>query len=73
MAEHMKAELVTDALNMAVHRRRPAAGLIHHSDQGWHTYLWTSARQPVTPGSRSRWAPVETAGITPSPRASSRR
>lgn len=34
MAEHMKAELVTDALNMAVHRRRPDAGLIHHSDQG---------------------------------------
>ncbi len=34
MAEHMKTELVTDALNMAVHRRRPDAGLIHHSDQG---------------------------------------
>ncbi len=27
-------ELVTDALQMAVHRRRPDAGLIHHSDQG---------------------------------------
>jgi putative transposase len=34
MAEHMRAELVVDALNMAVHRRRPAPGLIHHSDQG---------------------------------------
>jgi putative transposase len=34
MAEHMKTELVTDALNMAVHRRRPDPGLIHHSDQG---------------------------------------
>ena len=34
MAEHMKTELVTDALNMAVHRRRPDPGLVHHSDQG---------------------------------------
>jgi transposase InsO family protein len=34
MAEHMRAELVVDALQMAVKRRRPPAGLIHHSDQG---------------------------------------
>jgi putative transposase len=34
MAEHMRAELVVDALEMAVQRRRPAPGLIHHSDQG---------------------------------------
>ncbi len=34
MAEHMKAELVTDALQMAFARRWPEAGLIHHSDQG---------------------------------------
>jgi putative transposase len=34
MADHMRSELVVDALQMAVHRRRPAAGLIHHSDQG---------------------------------------
>jgi len=34
MAEHMRAELVVDALEMAVARRRPAPGLIHHSDQG---------------------------------------
>jgi putative transposase len=34
MAEHMRKELVIDALQMAVHRRRPAPGLIHHSDQG---------------------------------------
>jgi len=30
----MKTELVTDALNIAVHRRRPEPGLVHHSDQG---------------------------------------
>jgi putative transposase len=34
MADHMRAELVVDALEMAVHRRRPAPGLICHSDQG---------------------------------------
>jgi len=34
MAEHMRAELVVDALEMAVTRRRPEAGLVHHSDQG---------------------------------------
>jgi HTH-like domain/Integrase core domain len=34
MAEHMRAELVVDALEMAVARRRPDPGLIHHSDQG---------------------------------------
>ncbi len=34
MADHMRAELVVDALQMAVSRRRPEPGLIHHSDQG---------------------------------------
>jgi putative transposase len=34
MADHMRAELVVDALQMGVARRRPEAGLVHHSDQG---------------------------------------
>jgi putative transposase len=34
MADHMREELVIDALTMAVKRRRPDPGLIHHSDQG---------------------------------------
>ena len=34
LADHMRAELVVDALEMAVARRRPHAGLVHHSDQG---------------------------------------
>ncbi len=34
MADHMRSELVVDALKMAVHRRQPGRGLIHHSDQG---------------------------------------
>lgn len=34
MAGHMRAELVCDALAMAVAARRPRPGLIHHSDKG---------------------------------------
>jgi putative transposase len=34
MAEHMRSELVVEALEMAVRRRKPEAGLVHHSDQG---------------------------------------
>ena len=33
MANHLRAELVLDALNMALYNRRPAPGLIHHSDR----------------------------------------
>jgi transposase InsO family protein len=34
MADHMRAQLVVDALQMALARRRPDPGLVHHSDQG---------------------------------------
>jgi putative transposase len=34
MQPHMQANLVTDALRMAWFRRRPASGLIFHSDRG---------------------------------------
>jgi putative transposase len=34
MADHMRTELVVDALQMALAQRRPAPGLIWHSDQG---------------------------------------
>jgi putative transposase len=34
MATHTHATLVVDALQMALARRRPGPGLIHHSDQG---------------------------------------
>lgn len=34
MAEHLRAELPLAALEMALVRRRPGAGLIHHSDRG---------------------------------------
>lgn len=34
MAEHLRSELVVEALAMATWRRRPPPGAIHHSDQG---------------------------------------
>jgi putative transposase len=34
MADHLGAELCTDALVMALQRRRPEAGLVRHSDRG---------------------------------------
>jgi putative transposase len=54
MADHMRAELVVDALQMAVKRRRPPAGLIHHSDQGsLGGFTWSSQHLDET---RWRWA-----------------
>jgi putative transposase len=34
MADHMKTQLISDALVMALEHRRPEAGLLHHSDRG---------------------------------------
>ena len=34
MANNLKTDLLLDALNMAIYNRRPAPGLIHHSDRG---------------------------------------
>ena len=34
MTDHMKTELCTDALKMALSRRRAGRGLLHHSDRG---------------------------------------
>ena len=46
MAEHMRTELVTDALLMAVKRRRPDPGLIHHSDHGSQLGFKESSQHP---------------------------
>jgi putative transposase len=42
MADHLRTELVQQALDMALTQRRPDS-MIHHSDQGTHTHLSPSA------------------------------
>jgi putative transposase len=34
MADHLRAQLCIDALSMAIEKRRPDPGLLHHSDRG---------------------------------------
>ena len=52
MANHLRAELVLDALEMAVGQRRPK-DVIHHSDQGSQGGLKWSSQHRV--GRRLRW------------------
>jgi putative transposase len=44
MPDDLHAELVCDALEMAVWRRQPAAGLVHHSDRGSQHTSWAIGR-----------------------------
>lgn len=52
IADHLRADLVVDALEMAVARRRPEPGLVHHSDQGsqYVSRLRGRGRPPRSPG-----------------------
>lgn len=34
MADHLRTELVLDAVGMAIHTRRPGPGLVDHTDRG---------------------------------------
>jgi putative transposase len=43
MGPHCREDLTIDALRIAIEARRPAAGLLHHSDRGNH---YTSVRYP---------------------------
>jgi putative transposase len=60
MADHLRAELCTDALVMALHRCQPSRGLIHHSDRGVQPgFKGSSQRLPasiVVPRQRLRRA-----------------
>ncbi len=51
---HLRAELVIDALQMALRRRQPALGLVHHSDQGRAV-----RRQRVRLATVREWHPAE--------------
>jgi putative transposase len=70
LADHLRTELATDALDMALTTRRPPPGLIHHSDRGGQYLsavyvgrLAATRRVPVSVGSGR-------VGIMRSPRAS---
>ena len=53
MADHLRTELVLDALDLALASRRPAAGLVHHSDRGCQgEFNWSSQHQG---GEELRW------------------
>ena len=52
MADHMRTELVTDALQMALAQRRPGPGLIWHSDQGSQPRLNRSSQHRVSVSER---------------------
>ncbi|MGI8939940.1 MAG: IS3 family transposase [Iamia sp.] len=74
IADHMRAELVVDAVQMAIWRRRPPDGqTIAHSDHGSQG---STRRGPTAGGSgplgcSGPWAPSATASTTAWPRASS--
>ncbi len=51
MADHMRSELVVDALQMATWRRRPAPGAVVHSDRGAGQYTsWVFGHRLRTAG-----------------------
>jgi putative transposase len=50
MADHMRTELVTDALQMALAQRRPPPGLVWHSDQGSQFVSLTFGQQARAAG-----------------------
>jgi hypothetical protein len=53
----LRTELVVDALEMALWRRNPDVGLIHHTDQGaQYTALSFGKRLEDALGSLLRWA-----------------
>ena len=56
MADHLRRELVLDALGMALHQRKPAAGLIHHSAHGVQYTSTTSVARRAPAAWWPRWA-----------------
>jgi hypothetical protein len=73
MRPDLEAVLVVDALDMAIARRRPAAGLVHHSDQGSQYVSLRFGERCREIGIHRSMGSKGTASTTPSPRASSRR
>jgi transposase InsO family protein len=60
MAEHLRAELAVDALQMALERRQPAAGLVCHSDRGSQYTAGVYAKALEAAGARQSMGRVAT-------------
>jgi transposase InsO family protein len=62
---HLRADLVIEALQMAVRRRRPQPGLIHHSDQGVQyacdAYVELLRAHQIVPSMRRAGTPYDNA------------
>src|SRR4051794_1682749 len=70
MRDHMRAELTMAALTMAIQRRRPGAGLIHHSDRGSQGRIKRSSQhldEGVAMGTRKRRSDQAERGVLRSP------
>jgi putative transposase len=67
MADHLRTELVLDALGMAVLGRRPDGGLIHHSDplNAVSTRAWRSVSAAERLASSRPWVRSEMPTTTP--------
>ncbi len=71
IADHMRSELVVDALQMAIWRRRPPPGrTIAHSDHGSTYTSWAFGRRLRGNGLLGSMGSIGDFSTTPSPRAS---
>ena len=73
MADHLRTDLIADALNNAVAGRNPDPGVVFHSDTAANTRPGSTPSSPRTARSRCRSGGPGSAGTTPSPNRSSPR
>ncbi|WP_410676999.1 DDE-type integrase/transposase/recombinase [Amycolatopsis sp. cmx-4-68] len=73
-ADHLRTDLIAEALNNAVAQRRPESGVIFHSDRGCpsSTPPPSPVISPTTTASVCRWDARDSAGTTLSPSRFSR-
>jgi Integrase core domain len=71
MADHLRTELVLDALDMAISQRQPAPGLVHHADHGCQYTSLAFGRRLREAGLVASMGTWVTRWTTPWPRASS--